>query len=282
MRGVYSMGALTALEDRGLRHAFGRVIGASAGAINGAYLLAGQAHDAVSVYVDLLSNRKFVNFWRIHRIVDMDFLVDQALRRGVPLDVETLLASPSTLEVVLTDADTAKPVVVTSRDRNLDLYEVFRATGALPGLYNKRVRVGEREYVDGGVVDAVPVVYAAETGATAVLAVLTRSPGFRRKQEGWLYRQAASLLARGQSAAVRAVLGIEDSRFNAAMDILEGKVRLGTAVEHWSVWPGDLDRLVGRTTFDKARLRACAEMGRADMESVLQSAYPDASDAEAR
>ena len=39
MRGVYSMGALAALEEEGLADAFDVVVGSSAGAINGAYLL---------------------------------------------------------------------------------------------------------------------------------------------------------------------------------------------------------------------------------------------------
>ena len=79
MRGTYSMGALMALEEAGLGKAFDHVVGSSAGAINGAYLLAEQAKLAVTVYLDDISNKKFVDFWRLSKVVDIDYLVDEVL-----------------------------------------------------------------------------------------------------------------------------------------------------------------------------------------------------------
>jgi predicted patatin/cPLA2 family phospholipase len=269
MRGVYSMGALAAIEDAGLRHAFDVVIGSSAGAINGAYLLAGQAHEAVRVYIDLLSNRSFVNFARFWKVVDIDYLVDRALKVEMPIDLEELRNSPTLLEVVLTDAETGQPAIVTNRDTDLDFYEVIRATAALPALYNGRVQLRDRTYVDGGVVDAVPVVRAVDTGADRVLAVLTRSPDFRRVEKGLAFRLIARSLARGQSHAVKSLLGRADSRFNAAMDLLQAAGGSAGHPEQWSVWPSDPDHLVSRTTFDKSKLQACADMGREDMATLL-------------
>jgi predicted acylesterase/phospholipase RssA len=63
MRGVYSMAALAALSEAGHRDAFDVIVGSSAGAINAAYFLAGQADEAVDLYVDQLSNRNFVSNW---------------------------------------------------------------------------------------------------------------------------------------------------------------------------------------------------------------------------
>jgi predicted patatin/cPLA2 family phospholipase len=270
MRGVYSMGALTALEDAGLSEAFGLVVGSSAGAINAAYFLAGQAHQAVGVYIDHLSNRKFVNPLRAQRIVDIDFLVDTVLKKRVPLDLDAIRRSSCTLEVILTDALTAQPFVVTNRDTEVDFYEVMRATAALPALYNRRIDVNGRLYVDGGAADTVPVMRALDGGARRLLAVVTRAPGFRRTTKRWPYRVVARALARGQSRAVKGLIGVEDKRFNEAMDLLE---RGGAGMQDlcpWVVWPSDSSRLVGRTTFDKERLRVCAEMGRADMNRILE------------
>lgn len=270
MRGVYSMGALAALEDAGLRDAFKLVVGSSAGAINGAYLLAGQANEAVNVYVEYLSNKSFVNLRRINKIVDIDYLVDVALKVKEPLDVDAVKRASALLEVVLTDSETAEPVIVTNRTPDVDFYEVIRATAALPSLYNRKVRVGDHTYIDGGFVDGVPVMRAVDSGATEVLAVLTRSPGFRRLEQNIAFRTLGKAMARGQSAAVKALIGRADVRFNDAMDFLEGKAEAAKTIRHWCVWPSDLEKLVGRTTFDKERLRDCAEMGRADMRRVLE------------
>lgn len=272
MRGVYSMGALTALEDHGLRRSFDLIIGSSAGAINAAYFLTGQAHGAVDVYVEYLSNRHFVNPWRINKIVDIDYLVDHALRKCLPIDVTALRESASELQIVLTDADTAGARVVSNRDPDFDFYEIVRATAALPALYNRRIPLGDRYYVDGGTADSVPVVRAAEWGAKEVLAVLTRSSGYRRLGHGPVYQTIASLMARGQSKAIRSRLGRADVPFNDAMDLLEGKSKRD-GLTCWSVWPSDKEELVSRTTFDKIRLRECAAMGRRDMEAVLATAY---------
>ena len=50
MRGVVSAGMAAAIEQLGMREAFDEVHGASAGAFNGAFLLAGQASYLVALY----------------------------------------------------------------------------------------------------------------------------------------------------------------------------------------------------------------------------------------
>jgi predicted patatin/cPLA2 family phospholipase len=265
MRGIYSMGALSALEDRGLSNAFTSVTGSSAGAINAAYLLAGQANAAVNVYVDELSNRNFVNPLRVTRMVDIDFMVDVALKQRCPLDVAAVRASSTRLNIVLTDAETAQPVVVDGRDERYDIYELFRATAALPGLYGKRISIDGRDYVDGAVVDAIPAEVVREASHDLVIAILTRPIGFRYPKAG-LYKDFRKLVAGRQSEAMCAAIGSADDRFNSVMELLEQGLP-----GRRTVWPSDPELLVGRTTTDRGKLRACAELGRADMLAVLDS-----------
>lgn len=272
MRGIYSLGALTALENHGLRDSFDLVIGSSGGAINGAYFLAGQANAALDLYVEYLSDRRFVNKRRINKIVDIDYLIDGAIKPILPVDIDTLRRSNTDFHIVLTDADTARLHVIDGKTPEFDLYELMRATAALPILYNKRIRIGDRYFVDGGIVNAVPVSRAVEYGAQEVLAILTRPRGFRRHDSGKLHRLLALQMARGLSAALRAILLREDVVFNETMDLLEGKTaRDGLAT--FAVWPSDEQQLVGRTSFDKAKLLECAAMGRRDMQAALSEEY---------
>ena len=268
MRGVYSMGALAALDDAGFRDVFDTVIGSSAGAINGAYFLAGQANEAVDLYVKHLSNRNFVNPIRLGKIVDIDFLVDKALKEYLPLKVEALRESPTLLEVIVTNAATARVDVVTNRQPGVDFYEVMRATAALPSLYNRKVRLGDGYYVDGGAVDSLPVVRAMDNGADAVLAIVTRQPDYRRNGHGLLYRVVGRALARGQSRAIKQIIGKPDPLFNKAMEVLEGKSG-DHRIVRCAVYPSELALLVSRTSSDRDRLRECAEMGRRDMRAAL-------------
>jgi hypothetical protein len=75
-------------------------------------------------------------------------------------------------------------------------------------------------------------------------------------------------MARGQSAAVRSLMGRADPAFNEAMDLLDHTTHRD-GLHCWSVWPSDSEKLVGRTTFDQTKLRECAAMGRHDMEVAL-------------
>jgi predicted patatin/cPLA2 family phospholipase len=273
LRGIYSMSALATLEELGLRDSFSFVIGSSAGAINGAYFLAGQAREGVGIYVDDLSNRHFISPLRFWKIVDVDYMVDVALKQRHPLDIDAMLAAPAPLYTVLTDAETAQAAVVSNRDPEIDIYEAFRATGALPVLYNRRVLVGDRRYIDGGIAEQVPLAEAIRRGASEALVILTRGAGHRRVDRSPVYRAGARLLSFGQSRAIRAKVGVVDEVYNAAMETLEAKNGTHTSCTTWSLWPSDLQQLVGRTTKDVAALRACAELARTDMMALLSGEH---------
>ena len=62
MRGVVSAGMAAAIEQLGLRDAFDEVHGASAGAFNAAFLLAGQAAYLTTLYQHGFGDPRFVSF----------------------------------------------------------------------------------------------------------------------------------------------------------------------------------------------------------------------------
>src|SRR5947208_11439555 len=76
MRGVISCAALMALEELGMTEVFDEVYGGSAGAVNAAYFLAGQAAYATTLYYQKINNTRFLRrFWH-RKIVDIDDLFD--------------------------------------------------------------------------------------------------------------------------------------------------------------------------------------------------------------
>ncbi len=285
LRGIYSLSALAVLEELGLRDAFSRVVGSSAGAINGAYFLAGQARESLSIYTDDLSNREFVDPRRLRRIVDVDFMID-VLREKHHLDEAALAAAPATLYTVLTDAETAEPRIVSSR-AGFDVYETFRATAALPGLYNKKVPLDPddgRRYIDGGVSDLVPldVALAADTGEgregeeaspSEAVVLLTRGKRHRKRHQNLLVRGVVHAIWLSQSAPVRRKVCHGDDRYNETMRKLEGE-ELATPRDTWSLFPSDLDLLVNRTTTDREALLACARLAREDTLALLAQRHP--------
>ena len=61
MRGVVSAGMVAGLEHLGLLPAFDVIYGTSAGAINGAYFVAGRAAFGASIYYEEINNSQFMN-----------------------------------------------------------------------------------------------------------------------------------------------------------------------------------------------------------------------------
>ena len=269
MRGIYSMAALMALEECGLGQVFDHVFGSSAGAINAAYMLAEQAKLAVTVYLDDISNKNFVNFLRVNKIVDIDFLVDEVLKKHKALDVQKVMNSKSTFHLIMTDYLTSEEVVVTNKDKTLDLMEAIRATAAMPILYNKVVQVNGRGYIDGGLRDAVPLKRAIQQGCTDIIVVLTREPAFRRQRPNLAMRLIESPFLRDYPKATRELILSEDKQFNYAMEIIENPKSINFKGRLAVVYPVDMTRMVSRTTHDRKKLLDCALMARNDARSIL-------------
>ena len=70
------------------------------------------------------------------------------------------------LGIVATDLDNGQGIVFRVGDTGV----AVRASSAVPAVFQP-VRIGSREYVDGGLVAPVPVRYARQMGAQLVIAV---------------------------------------------------------------------------------------------------------------
>ena len=272
MRAIYSMAALAVLEDHGLRDAFSMVLGSSAGVLNSAYFLAGQARESISIYTEVLTTRGVISPWRLWRVIDVDRMVDVTLKRHHPIDHDELAAA-APLHAVLADAETAAPQVVCHPDHGFDIYEIFRASVAIPLLYNRKVPLGERRYVDGGLADLLPLSVARSLGATEAVLLVTRGPGQRKHDSNRFLQGLTRAFPSGQSAAVRARIVSADHNYNETMEELELEHEQITRTT-WTLWPSELNRLVDRTTMDRRRLIESAARAEADTLSFLRQPYP--------
>ncbi len=268
LRAVYAMGALATLEERGLSDSFSFVIAGSAGAMNGAYFLAGQAAEGVTVYTDAISNRQFCDPTRRTKRVDIDFLVDIAMKRQHPLDTYRVLRSETPLLTSLTEADTAQSIYVSSRDYQGDLYELLRASAALPILYDKKIHIDGRAYIDGGVSVQVPFEEATTLGAKEILVILTRTSGHRKHDQHPMLQKLAQKLISSQSPAVLSKILGADHEYNNMMEMFETE-SVAQDTKAWVIQPSDPKKLVGRTTTNRDKLRRTAALAQADTLRVL-------------
>jgi predicted patatin/cPLA2 family phospholipase len=184
MRGVVSAGMTAALERLGLTRCFDLVAGASAGAINGAALIAGVAREGAAAYHGPLASRKFVNPARALRgrpVIDVSYVLEYA-SAGLDADRhERVLASPIELHCVAVSVETAESVTFSGMRSKAELYDAVLASSRMPWAGGPPVEIEGRRYVDGGLGSAIPVAQAIDAGATHVLALQTRPYGVPRR-----------------------------------------------------------------------------------------------------
>jgi predicted patatin/cPLA2 family phospholipase len=207
LRGVCTAGGVVALEHLGFTDLFDDVYGTSAGAMNGAYFLAGQAAFGLRIYYEDMVSREVVNPWRFWRILDVERLFQRAVQGDKALDLEAVLASRSRLHVTMIDAGAGARTQVESSALAgpAELLQALKAATAIPVLYNRRVEVGGRPCMDAGILSPVPIEEALADHCTAVLVLLSRPADFRRPAAGrvsrWFFNR---LCARGSLPLARA------------------------------------------------------------------------------
>ena len=182
MRGVISAGMVSALEDLDLLHAFDGVFGSSAGAINAAYFVAGQANLGTTIYYEDINNRRFIDLARplVGRpIVDLDFLLGDVAVRRKRLDVQRILTSPVPLSVLATDVGTEAARVFGKFATAESLLGALRSSATMPIIAGGPHAHENGAYFDASIVEPVPVPAAEAAGFTHILVLLTRGSGVR-------------------------------------------------------------------------------------------------------
>jgi predicted patatin/cPLA2 family phospholipase len=183
MRGVVSASMTAALEEAGLTDVFDLVVGTSAGALNGAALLAGVARACRDAYFGAFTARKFINPWRLlvgRAVVDVAYTLDHA---DHALDADRharTLGSPIELHCLVVDVETLEPVALSGLETMEDLRQALLATSRIPLIGGPPVLFRGRRYFDGGLAEPVPVDTALALGATHVLVLQTRPVGVPR------------------------------------------------------------------------------------------------------
>ena len=135
MRGVVSAGMTAALERLGLTQCFDLVVGASAGAINGAALLAGVAQRGAAAYSGPLASRSFV-----------DHVLD--LAGGLAeTGHERVIASPIALHCIAVDVESAAVVDLSGMRSKRALWDALLASSRMPWAGGAPVEVDGRLYL---------------------------------------------------------------------------------------------------------------------------------------
>lgn len=165
-RGFAHIGVIKALESQGIVPAV--VVGTSAGSLVGALYAAGNNGFALHKMA-LEMDEAAISDWSIPLFSrHVGVLKGEALQQYVNRAVKNVPIEKMKLPfaAVATDLQTGLPVLFQRGNTGM----AVRASSAVPGVFQP-VKIGERSYVDGGLVSPVPVRFARQMGADFVIAV---------------------------------------------------------------------------------------------------------------
>jgi len=163
-RGFAHVGVIQVLEEAGLHPQV--VTGTSAGSLVAALYASGKNSQELRRVAETMEEAEITD-WMMP-ILNRGALRGEALARYVNGQVggKSIEQMKIPLGIVATDLRTGE--AITFRRGNTG--SAVRASSAVPAVFQP-VRIGEREYVDGGLVSPVPVKQAREMGANFVIAV---------------------------------------------------------------------------------------------------------------
>ena len=196
MRGVYTAGTLFALAWWDCADIFDVAYGVSAGAVNTAYFLSGQARLAVGTYYEDLCGPEFINPRRFWKMVDVDFVEREVFTQRKPLDEKAIRTGRTQFFVGMTECATGEGVCWHLQGHPEPLSRVLKASMALPVVYNRTVDLGGRRFMDGGLANPIPIDWALADGATHCLVLLTRPRNDLMRPPGWRERTMFRFLFR--------------------------------------------------------------------------------------
>jgi predicted patatin/cPLA2 family phospholipase len=180
MRGVVSAGMAAAIELLGLTACFDLVVGTSAGALNGAGLLAGVADACCTAYHSVFTTRRFINPYRLlmgRAAIDVAFALDHTDETLDAARHERTAASAIPLHCVAVDVDQAAPARLSALHCVEELRAALLASSRMPWVGGPPVPFRGRRFLDGGLAESIPYRTAVALGATHVLVLQTRPHG---------------------------------------------------------------------------------------------------------
>ena len=181
MRGVFTSGVLDALMQHDIH--FPYIVGVSAGACNGLSYASWQPGRAHFSNIDLFRTYDYLSLKHLIRqgsIFDADLLYDRLPRDIYPYNYEAYFKSNILYEQVVTNCITGRAEYLSEHSGNSQrLLDICHASSSLPYV-SKIVYVDNTPYLDGGIVDSIPVKHAFSRGYEKLLVVLTRNNGYRK------------------------------------------------------------------------------------------------------
>ena len=178
LRSVYSAGVLDSFLENKIE--FPYIVGVSAGALNAGNYVSKQIGRSARVNIDYVDDPRYIGIGPLLKgksIFNFDFLFGEPTKEWMPYEERTFLESKQRYVIGATNCRTGQQDFF-ERHTYKELVEILKASSTLP-ILSQIAYIGNEPYLDGGIVEAVPIKKAMEDGYEKIVVILTRSKGFQ-------------------------------------------------------------------------------------------------------
>lgn len=254
LRGCFTAGVIDVFLEKQI--SFDKVTGVSAGACHACSYLAGQRGRAIAVardYVDHPEYCSMKNLIKTGNLFGEQYVFHDIPERIYPIDNESFKKNKTEFFVSVTDCETGRAYYPQITDLIADI-EWIRASSSLP-LISKMVYINGKPYLDGGIVDSIPIEFSIAHGCQRNVVVLTRDRSYRKKREN-LY-PAMKIVYRKYPKLLEAVKTRQE-KYNSTLEFIYAEEKKGNIL----VIAPEVPLAIGRTEKDKEKLTVGYKLGR--------------------
>lgn len=261
MRGLYTAGVLDVMMDH---HWLPDVVcGTSAGVTFGVNLLSQQRGRVLRYNCKYVGRRDYISVhsWlTTGNMINKDFAYGVLPRELDPFDEDTFEQAKAEFYATIMNMRTGQPEYVRITDTWKQM-DVIRASASLP-IICKPVEWNGEKYLDGGLVDNIPLDKCLELGCDKVVIVLTRPEGYVRNDN---IAGACRLWYPKYKEFIKAVEQ-RNERYNAQIERIKAMEQEGKV---FVIRPSE-NRPVGRLEKDPKKLKHLYNLGLEDAGALWE------------
>lgn len=261
MRGVFTTGVLDCFLDNNIE--FNEIIGVSAGACHACSYVSKQRGRAKSINVDYIDDKRYCSVYSLITTGDMfgvDFVYGEIPNVLNPFDHDTYNHSNTKVYAAVTNIETGKPEYHLLDDMTVKI-DNLRASASLP-FVSRVVNIDGQKYLDGGLIDSIPIKKIETDGFKKNVIVLTQPKGYRKSENK--LAPLAKLIYRKYPKMFN-IMKQRHILYNDTVDYIEQQEALGNL---FVIQPKEKLN-IGRIEKDKSKLEAIHKLGYECTQDVL-------------
>lgn len=181
MRGIYTSGVLDYFLEQNLF--FSSIFAVSAGVSNALSYVSKQKNRNKKIYLEYANDKRYLsfrNFLKTGSFFGWDFIFKTITDEILPFDNEEFKKSNAKITVVVSNMNTGNAEYVEVESLKESTPYII-ASSSLP-LISKIAHLDNKEYLDGGIYDAIPLAYSESQGFKRNVLILTRDETYRKKR----------------------------------------------------------------------------------------------------